>query len=984
MRLPRFVIAIALLGTPVATVVATASSASAEPLTYTALSVAKRNACAISTDGILVCWGDNAGQWTFADRPSGAVPTPTRISLPNGQKWKSVNVGDGETICGLSELDRAWCWGNHHLGSYFTTTSRTPIEVEFASHIRLREVQSSHSTACAITSNGEFWCWGDAHYLGDGSIDPVRVPVRISMPDNASVESFSMGNSGVCTVTSTPNMYCWGSNGDGELGLGYRQQYSYSYSWTPVLIPAPIGQQWSKAAVGLNRICAITVSGGGYCAGDNYNGAFGNGTYDDSMTFTRMQTPNNERISAIESGWYHTCIRTETGSMYCVGRGDYGELGTGTTLGGRTWRTPLVPDGVRFTSFSAGVAGTCGLDTTGRVWCWGGLNWGSQGTGRVNAGLFPELIAPVGSPSVTATGSTRVDAETATITGAVSPNGYVSTVVAEVSLSPNFTSSTRYNIAASFPNDSYIPTTFSLPLISLAPRTTHYVRIVATNTFGTVTGNVSSFTTLGEEPTVGDITSFDLTGNDATVVVTMRANRLSSTGRFELSTTEDFSSDVTTIAVEAFGGNVDIQRNHTFTDLQPRTRYYVRARATNRLGTTIGNTHSFVTVGNRPTVSITTTSATTTRIDVVADIDSGLARGTAFAEISTSPNFSSVMRSSVQSFSSRSSQGFSFSVHNLSPRTDYWVRVAAENGVGLTTTTARLQRTRGGVPQVQLSANSIEPRRAVASVVVDSTGLTTFTTLQVSQNADLSDMTEYFVSSSASDSVEYFTVPLNELTPGTTYYMVARSRNDAGQTVTSTVSFVTPRPLGVVINDDADETDSTTVSLLVTVPAGAIAFRVSNHQNFKNAQVFNPASPIRWELIASDEPEETRIVYVQVYFANGSSVVYSDFITLITDVDVPDEEAPVIEALRSSRVSATAQATAQKSATSRIAISVRDRRSGVTRIETKVGARTVVTAVDAARRGTFNIAVPKSARTVLVRVRDAAGNYSKWKTVKVR
>ena len=601
----------------------------------------------------------------------------------------------------------------------------------------------------------------------------------------------------------------------------------------------------------------------------------------------------------------------------------------------------------------------------------------------MNAGLFPEHIAPVGSPSVVSTGATAIDAEVATITGAVNPNGYASSVVAEVSLSQSFATVTRYNIAASFPNDSYLPTIFSLPLTSLAPRTTHYVRIVATNTFGVVTGNASSFTTLGEEPSVSEVTAQDLTGNEAAISVTLHPNRLATTAYFEYSTHSDFLTDVNRINVASLSGNIPVQRSTSLSDLLPRTRYYVRAVATNRLGTTVGVTSSFVTVGDSPSVSLTSVSATTNRIDVSATINTGLVRGNVFAEVSTSPTFTSVIRSASQSFTSRSHGTYSFAVQQLSPRTDYWVRVIAENAIGRTVSDARAQRTRGGVPTVRVSNISAESRQAVASVVVDSTGLETFTKLQISDQADLSTVTEYFVSSSASDTEQHFLVTMSDLTPGTTYYVVAHSRNEAGRASTSTLTFVTPRPIGVVINDDDETTESATVSLLVTTPPGAVAYRVSNHPNFKNAQVFNPTSPIRWELIASEEPEDIRVVYVQAYFANGTSVVYSDDITLITNVDVPDEEAPIIEALRSSRVAATAQATAQKSSSARVAISVRDRRSGVTRIEMKAGSKVVVTKVDASRRGTFNISIPRGAKSVVVRVRDAAGNYSRWKTVRI-
>jgi len=985
MRLPRFVLALALLGTPIATVAVTATSASADPFTYTAISVATRGACALTQDGIVVCWGDNPDRWVFPDKPVGMVRTPTKISLPGGLKWKSINSGEAYANCGIAENDRAYCWGNHHIGTYFSPTSRTPVEVEFPANIRVTDVQSGYSTACATTTTSELWCWGDAHYLGDGSIDPVRIPVRIPMPDNNPIKRFNMGGGGVCAVTTAHNMYCWGNNNEGQLGLGYSQQFPYSYSWTPVLVPAPAGEQWDQPSYAGGRLCALTVSGAGYCSGDNYNGSFGNGTYNDSMRFTKMVVPDGERLVTLATGWYHTCVGTESGKMWCFGRGDYGELGTGTSLGGLTWRTPFVPAGVRFVSFDAGVAGTCALDTTGRIWCWGGMNWTPQTPTQPSAGYFPELIPPVGSPSVIATGSTAVDAEVATITGQVNPNGYASTVVAEVSTSPSFATLSRHNITASFPNDVYIPTTFSLRLTSLAPRTTHYVRLVATNTFGAVTGAATSFTTLGEEPTVNTVTASELTGNEASLTVSLNANRLASTAYLQVSTEQSFATNVSNYSVEPFSGNTVVERVHALSNLAPNTTYYIRGIATNRLGTTTGSTSQFTTVGSRPSATVTSTSATISSITVAADLNSGLVRGEAYAEASTSPSFTTVIRSSSQSFTSRGPSATTFVIDGLNFRTDYWVRVVTTNAVGSHTTTAQQQRTRGGVPTIRITSIEAGLRAAEAHLIVDSTGLQTFVKVQVSENADMSDATEYFVSSSSSQSETYAHATFQNLAPRTTYYATASATNQLGTARTSTIRFTTQTPIGIAINNDAEETTSATVDIFINPPTAAVAYRISNNSNFRNAKVFEPASPIKWELLASDEPEVERTVYVQVYFANGQVMVFEDSITLITDVEVPDDDAPIIEALRSTRVAASATASTSTSrSTSALSITVRDRRSGVTRIEMKAGSRTIVAKVDAARRGTYSLNVPKGVKTVRVRLRDAAGNYSKWKRITLR
>lgn len=985
MRYLRIVLALSVIGIPVLAAPISGTSVSADPFAYSSVSVGKRNACAISHDGVLLCWGDNSGGWIFSQHRAGAVPTPTRIALPNNQKWKSVHVGNSETICGLSESNRAWCWGNHHLGSYFTTTSRTPVEVEFPIGVTLTDVQSGSSVGCATTSTQQLWCWGDAHYLGDGGTDPIRTPVHIPMPDNAPIATFDVGVLGVCAVTTTPNMYCWGSNRAGELGLGYAQQHPYSYSWTPILITPPTGETWAKPAFGLERICAITTSGSGYCSGRNYEGSFGDGTLVNSHRFSKMQIPNNERITALATGWYHTCVLTETEQMLCVGRGDFGELGTGTTLGGRTWRAPFVPNDVRFTSFAAGVAGTCALDSTGRVWCWGGLNWGSQGTGQVNATLFPQVIAAVGSPSVISTQISAINSESTNVNGTINPNGYSTSVVAELSTNLDFVASRRFPISISLPNDVYQQRQFTFPLTSLEPRTTYYTRIVATNDLGETVGPIMSFTTLGDVPSVSDIIVDELTGNEATVSATLHPQRLNSSAYFEWSTDSTFETQVSRAQVESFSGNTPVVRTVFMTGLQPLTMYFVRVVASNRLGTTTGPATNMTTVGSIPELEITSHWSTTTEIHATVAVDTGLASGSVHLEISATSTFENVTRSQTSIFSSRGPNFHQFHLNDLAPMTNYWIRAVAINALGSTTTAPTPQRTMGGMPKIHILAVQPDYESANINFSVDTTGLPTFVTLQVSESPDMSETTDHYVPLTSSSDIMTTSKKISHLTSRTDYFFTITARNRAGIQVSDVMAFTTQTPNGVLINNGDSETYSATVSLTITAPSEAVAYRVSHHSNFRNAKVFNMETPISWELIASDENEVTRSVFVQVYLSNGQTVIYTDDIVLKTQARGPDRIAPVVQSMRLAQNRTRAQGTTTRpSSARRIHVDVRDRRSGVTRIEMDIRGQIIVKRIDATRKGSYTIPVPRGTSSIRIRLRDAAGNHSKWRTMRLR
>jgi alpha-tubulin suppressor-like RCC1 family protein len=468
MRIPRFVLALLLVGTPVATVAVTAAPVSADPFTYSQVSLGHGSICVLTTNHQVLCKGDNYNGYLVPDTNERTVTQFTRINLPNGEQWARIHAGTSNTRCGLAVSGRAFCWGEGRLGNYFTTVSRVPVQVEFPNDIRVREVQAGYSTSCAIDLEDGLWCWGDAHYIGDGDIEPKRIPVSVPMPDNSKISTLTINNENVCVSTKSNKLYCWGGNTHGQFGLGYPQQFPYSFSWLPVNLPAPQGKTWSQlpVAVGAGRICAVTTDGAGYCAGDNYGGSFGNATYNDSFTFVQMTVPNNEAITSMSSGSYHTCLTTQSEKFYCIGDSSNGQFGTGTTLSGKTYRSPLLTQGVEIAESSLAGSSTCFLDTNSKIWCMGLINGGPVYNEIDKTNLFPRQIVPIGTPTVTAPVSSGVNAERATVSGTVNPNGYSTSLILEVSDNANFTNPVRRNISVDAPNGSYVATDYSSQLSS--------------------------------------------------------------------------------------------------------------------------------------------------------------------------------------------------------------------------------------------------------------------------------------------------------------------------------------------------------------------------------------------------------------------------------------------------------------------------------------------------------------------------------------
>src|SRR5881396_2656534 len=122
--------------------------------------------------------------------------------------------------------------------------------------------------------------------------------------------------------------------------------------------------------LGGDHTCGVTPSGTAYCWGWNQDGQLGDGTRVDRRTPVPVAAPAGVGFAAVSLGGWHTCGVTLGGTAYCWGHNAYGQLGDGTDTSRTIPVAVSVPAGLSFAAVSAGFYHTCGLATTRAAYCW--------------------------------------------------------------------------------------------------------------------------------------------------------------------------------------------------------------------------------------------------------------------------------------------------------------------------------------------------------------------------------------------------------------------------------------------------------------------------------------------------------------------------------------------------------------------------------------------------------------------------------------
>ena len=441
----------------------------------------------------------------------------------------------------------------------------------------------------------------------------------------------------------------------------------------------------------------------------------------------------------------------------------------------------ITPSGI-VTQYSTGLgSGAYGITTgaDGNLW-YADIDGGSLG--RMTVG-----------PGVTATSASGVTNTDVQVSAGITPNSQATSSYFEYGPTTAYGSSTSPASVGS----GAVATKRTDAIGGLAPGTTYHVRAVATNATGVTTGPDYTFTTT--VPGAPSATTDDPTGvtsANATLAATVNPETLATSYHFEWGPSPSYGSSVPQPDGSLAADGLDHPLTQALSGLEPNTTYYYRVVATSTSGTTYGDPASFTTDAVAPDAS---TGAATDVTDSGATLggtlnprnsDSGwhfdYGRSATFGSTAPDPDASLAADNSDHSVSQ--------AITGLEPNTTYHYRLVGSSNAGTTTDAQKTFKTQAIAPGVQAAD--------ARDVTTDSA------TLAGAVNAHNSDTTYRFEwgetdgygqsspSLDADDDNESrgVALPVDGLTPGTTYHYRVVAESDAGKTEGDDRSFTTATP----------------------------------------------------------------------------------------------------------------------------------------------------------------------------------------------
>jgi alpha-tubulin suppressor-like RCC1 family protein len=292
------------------------------------------------------------GGWTPIE-----VDVPRCVSALVGTvRVHAVVTGANHTLA-LGDCGGLWACGRGRCGQLGNGTFNDlgPLQrVEGLRGVHVVAAAAGATHSLALTAAGEVWSFGDARdgRLGQGvgvlhaaAWEPgAPTPGRMQLPDWCSTDcvvDVACGGHHSLLRTASGRLLVCGRGRHGALAAG---DAADRHAPEEVLLHCGAGSAGCACgfghsrggravavAAGRDHTVVLTACGTVLTAGCNGHGQLGTGCTTSSFTFVRPALPPGaQRIVAVAAGEGHTAAVAADGQIYLWGRGDCGQLGSGS------------------------------------------------------------------------------------------------------------------------------------------------------------------------------------------------------------------------------------------------------------------------------------------------------------------------------------------------------------------------------------------------------------------------------------------------------------------------------------------------------------------------------------------------------------------------------------------------------------------------------------------------------------------------------
>lgn len=246
------------------------------------------------------------------------------------------------------------------------------------SSIAFTSIAAGAAQSFGFGDNGIVYAWGnnETGQLGNGTTSNALSPTPMEVPAGISFTQIAAGYLHSLALDSNGELYAWGNNSSGELGNGSTDQ-----SVVPTRVETPSGVTFTQAAAGLFTSLALSTDGTIYAWGANDSGQLGNGTTDSSLVPTPIAAPNGVTFTSLASGFSHSLALGNDGILYAWGSNIYGQLGDETTVNALVPVPVKAPAGVSFVKLQASNFSSLAMGNDGTLYGWGNNSSGQLGNG---------------------------------------------------------------------------------------------------------------------------------------------------------------------------------------------------------------------------------------------------------------------------------------------------------------------------------------------------------------------------------------------------------------------------------------------------------------------------------------------------------------------------------------------------------------------------------------------------------------------------